>query len=219
MIVFDEPTSSLTGHDVESLFRVIEKLKRSGMAVIYISHFLEEIRRIADRYVVLRDGAVAGRGELAGTSEAEIVALMVGRRVDDLFPSVPHAAGDVVLSLRDLAGRRTPDDVSFDLRRGEILGIAGLVGSGRTELLRCLMGLDPVRRGLVRIGGLAPRATVARGSAPGWGSCPKTARTKGWPSANRSSTTPRTAACRPIAASAGSTCTAADGRSKPGCSD
>ncbi len=130
VIVFDEPTSSLTGHDVENLFRVIDKLKRSGVAVIYISHFLEEIRRIADRYVVLRDGSVAGRGELAGTSEADIVALMVGRRVDDLFPSVPHTAGDVVLSLRDLAGRRAPDDVSFDLRRGEILGIAGLVGSG-----------------------------------------------------------------------------------------
>ncbi|MEX0977654.1 MAG: ATP-binding cassette domain-containing protein, partial [Pirellulales bacterium] len=81
VIVFDEPTSSLTRHDVESLFRTIERLKRSGIAIIYISHFLEEIRRIADRFVVLRDGTVAGGGEAAGVSEAQIVALMVGRRV------------------------------------------------------------------------------------------------------------------------------------------
>ena len=105
VIVFDEPTSSLTQHDVESLFRVIEKLKRSGIAIIYISHFLEEIRRIADRYVVLRDGTVAGGGSLAGTTESEIVALMVGRRVDELFPAVPHTPGEVVLSLEMLAGK------------------------------------------------------------------------------------------------------------------
>jgi ribose transport system ATP-binding protein len=159
VIVFDEPTSSLTQHDVENLFRVIDKLKRSGIAVIYISHFLEEIRRIADRYTVLRDGAVAGSGQLAGTTESEIVALMVGRKVEELFPSVPHVAGEVVLSLAGLSGRKTPRDVSFELRRGEILGIAGLVGSGRTELLRCLLALDPVRRGRVRIGALEPRST------------------------------------------------------------
>ncbi len=159
VIVFDEPTSSLTQHDVENLFRVIEKLKRSGIAVIYISHFLEEIRRIADRYTVLRDGAVAGSGQLAGTTESEIVALMVGRKVEELFPSVPHIAGEVVLSLAGLSGRKTPRDVSFELRRGEILGIAGLVGSGRTELLRCLLALDPVRRGRVRIGAIEPRST------------------------------------------------------------
>ncbi len=159
VIVFDEPTSSLTQHDVENLFRVIEKLKRSGIAVIYISHFLEEIRRIADRYMVLRDGAVAGSGQLAGTNEPEIVALMVGRKVEELFPSVPHVAGEVVLSLNALSGRKTPCDVSFDLRRGEILGIAGLVGSGRTELLRCLLALDPVRRGRVRVGAIGPRPT------------------------------------------------------------
>ncbi len=157
VIVFDEPTSSLTQHDVENLFRVIEKLKRSGIAIIYISHFLEEIRRIADRYTVLRDGAVAGGGRLEGASETEIVSLMVGRRVDDLFPSVAHTPGNVVLSLEALSGRVMPHDVSFELRRGEILGIAGLVGSGRTELLRCLLALDPVRRGTVRVGATTPR--------------------------------------------------------------
>jgi ribose transport system ATP-binding protein len=159
VIVFDEPTSSLTQHDVESLFRTIERLKRSGIAIIYISHFLEEIRRIADRFVVLRDGAVAGGGELAEVSEAEIVALMVGRRVDELFPTVPHAPGDVILRLDGLEGRSAPVDVSLELRRGEILGLAGLVGSGRTELLRCLLALDPVRQGTVRVMGRLPRAT------------------------------------------------------------
>jgi ribose transport system ATP-binding protein len=159
VIVFDEPTSSLTQHDVDSLFRVIEKLKRSGIAIIYISHFLEEIRRIADRYVVLRDGAVAGGGWLSGTREADIVSLMVGRKVEELFPSVPHVPGEVVLSLEMLSGRDAPRDVSLQLRRGEILGIAGLVGAGRTELLRCLLALDPVRAGTVRIAGDTVRPT------------------------------------------------------------
>jgi ribose transport system ATP-binding protein len=159
LIVFDEPTSSLTQHDVENLFRVIENLKRSGIAIIYISHFLEEIRRIADRFLVLRDGAVAGGGPLVGTPEADIVSLMVGRKVDDLFGSLARQSGDVVLSLRSLAGRAMPRDVSFELRRGEILGIAGLVGSGRTELLRCLLALDPVRHGTVRVLGTTPRST------------------------------------------------------------
>ncbi|MBI3839559.1 MAG: sugar ABC transporter ATP-binding protein [Planctomycetia bacterium] len=159
LIVFDEPTSSLTQHDVDNLFRVIGKLKASGLAIIYISHFLEEIRRIADRYTVLRDGSVAGSGMLAGASEGDIVALMVGRKVDDLFPSVPHTPGKVVLSLQSLAGRTTPKDVSFELRRGEILGIAGLVGAGRTELLRCVFALDPVRNGTVRVMGITPGGT------------------------------------------------------------
>jgi ribose transport system ATP-binding protein len=161
VIVFDEPTSSLTAHDVESLFRVIENLRRSGIAVIYISHFLEEIRRIADVYTVLRDGTVAGSGSLAAVSDNDLVARMVGRQVDELFPHVAHPTGDVLLSLQGLSGTRMPRDVSFDVRRGEILGIAGLVGAGRTELLRCLMSLDRVRSGSVRVGGIVPGHTPA----------------------------------------------------------
>jgi ribose transport system ATP-binding protein len=169
VIVFDEPTSSLTQHDVDSLFRVIEKLKRSGIAMIYISHFLEEIRRIADRYVVLRDGAVAGEGWLSGTRESDIVALMVGRRVEELFPTVPHTPGEVVLSLEMLSGRAAPRDVSLQLRRGEILGIAGLVGAGRTELLRCLLALEPVRAGTIRIRGMTVRPTPCDRNRAGLG--------------------------------------------------
>ncbi len=159
VIVFDEPTSSLTRHDVRNLFRAIERLKRSGIAIIYISHFLEEIRQIADQFVVLRDGAVAGNGSLAGATEADIVSLMVGRQVSELFPSVPHQSGDVLLSLEGLTGRRAPLGTSLEVRRGEILGLAGLVGAGRTELLRCLMALDAVSEGRVRVAGLEPRRT------------------------------------------------------------
>jgi ABC-type sugar transport system ATPase subunit len=167
VIVFDEPTSSLTQRDMRHLFGVIRKLKQSGMAIVYISHFLEEIREVADRYTVLRDGQPAGSGLLAGTSEAQIVALMVGRSVDELFPSVPHQRGEPLLSLNALSGRRIPQEVSFTLHRGEILGLSGLVGAGRTETLRCLFGMDSVAAGEVRIGGRVvrgePRARIRAG--------------------------------------------------------
>lgn len=155
-IVFDEPTSSLTQHDVEHLFEVIRKLKQSGIGIIYISHFLEEIREVCDDYAVLRDGESVGHGELAEVSDDDIISLMVGRSVEDLFPSVPHQPGEVLLSLKQLSGIPSPIDVSLEVRRGEILGIAGLVGAGRTELLRCLFGLDPIRSGQVKLGQLSP---------------------------------------------------------------
>ena len=151
VIVFDEPTSSLPQHDVENLFAVIARLKQAGRGVIYISHFLDEIRRVADRYTVLRDGATAGSGMLAGTSERQLVALMVGRSVDELFPSVPHTAGEVLLEIDALTGAPLPRAASLVLRRGEILGIGGLVGAGRTELLKTIFGLAPVRSGRVRV--------------------------------------------------------------------
>ena len=157
LIVFDEPTSSLTRKDVAHLFAVIRRLKESGIGVVYISHFLEEVRAVASRYTVLRDGKAVGSGELAAASEAEIVSLMVGRSVDELFPAVPHEPGEAVLSLEKLSGGPLPAEVSLDVRRGEILGIAGLVGAGRTELLRCVYALDPVRSGRVKIGGTEPR--------------------------------------------------------------
>jgi ribose transport system ATP-binding protein len=162
VIVFDEPTSSLTRHDVTRLFDVIRKLKQSGLGIIYISHFLEEVREIADRFRVLRDGESVGGGAMAGTTEAEIVSLMVGRSVSDLFPSVPHQPGEPILSLEGVTGRRLPTDVTFSLRRGEILGIAGLVGAGRTELLRCLFALDPVRSGTVKIATYSPFSPLGR---------------------------------------------------------
>lgn len=158
IIVFDEPTSSLTQSDSQRLFDVIRKLKHSGLGVIYISHFLEEIRKICDRYTVLRDGQIAGNGTIASATDANIVTLMVGRNMDELFPCVPHVPGEILLSLQELSGRRMPENVTLSLRRGEILGIAGLVGAGRTELLRCLFSLDPVRSGQVRIAAISPSA-------------------------------------------------------------
>jgi ribose transport system ATP-binding protein len=168
VIIFDEPTSSLPRGDVERLFRVIADLKRRGIAVIYISHFLEEIRQVADEVHVLRDGADAGRFELAGVSDEELVRRMVGRQVDDLFPRSKRQFGDVVLRVENLCGQRSPRGASLLLRRGEILGIAGLVGAGRTELLRCIMGLDAVSEGGVVRGerlltGASPLACIRHG--------------------------------------------------------
>ncbi|HEX3871508.1 MAG TPA: ATP-binding cassette domain-containing protein, partial [Pirellulales bacterium] len=128
---------------------------------------LEEIRAVADRYTVLRDGHSVGSGLLAERSEAQIIALMVGRTIGELFPHVPHTPGEEILSLEGLTGRRLPIDVSLGLRRGEILGISGLVGAGRTELLRAVFGLDPVRSGSVRVAGVSskqePRSRIRSG--------------------------------------------------------
>ena len=159
LIVFDEPTSSLTQHDAEHLFEVIHKLKSSGIGVIYISHFLEEVRQVSDCYTVLRDGQVVGHGDLRDVDQGQIVAMMVGRSVEELFPAVPHQLGEAILSLESLSGRKTPTGVSLTLHRGEILGIAGLVGAGRTELLRTVFALDPVRSGSVKVRSLRPVAT------------------------------------------------------------
>lgn len=159
IIIFDEPTSSLAHADVERLFETIGRLKQQGLGVIYISHFLDEVRRVCDRYTVLRDGASVDRGVLAGTSEQQIISCMAGRSLDELYPQVPHTPGETILRVKDLTGRAKPRDVSLELRRGEIFGLTGLVGAGRTELLRALFGLDAVRRGDVRLGSTSPKQT------------------------------------------------------------
>ncbi|MEX0716290.1 MAG: sugar ABC transporter ATP-binding protein [Planctomycetaceae bacterium] len=162
VIVFDEPTSSLTRSDAERLFDVIRRLKRDGIGIVYISHFLEEIRSVCGLFTVLRDGRTVGGGNVADVSNEAIVAQMVGRAVGELFPCVPHQPGETILSLADLSGRKSPRGVSLDLRRGEILGIAGLVGAGRTELLRCVYGLDPIARGEASL----PRQRGEAGALP-----------------------------------------------------
>jgi ribose transport system ATP-binding protein len=159
VIVFDEPTSSLGPADVQRLFQTIGRLRQHGLGVIYISHFLNEVRQVCDSYTVLRDGNTVDSGALANISDPQIVAKMAGRGIDELYPRVPHDIGDVVLSLNNLSGNSKPRDISFDLRRGEILGLAGLIGAGRTELLRAIVALDPVRSGRVRVGTIYPVAT------------------------------------------------------------
>jgi len=152
VLVLDEPTSSLTQQDVERLFEIIGRLKQQGKAIVYISHFIEEVKRVADRVTVLRDGKVVGTSAVAKITADQIVTLMVGRQVDELYPRSERRAGEVVLEIEDLAGLQNPKSASLQLRRGEVLGIAGLVGAGRTELLRSLFGLEPVRKGRIRLG-------------------------------------------------------------------
>jgi ribose transport system ATP-binding protein len=152
VVVLDEPTSSLTGHDTERLFEVVETLKAEGHAIIYISHFLDEIERLADRLTVLRDGNNVGALPAKEIDANGIVAMMVGRTIEDAYPRSQRTAGEVLLEVKDLAGRPKPDEATLELRRGEVLGIAGLNGSGRTELLRTIFGLEAVRSGKVRIG-------------------------------------------------------------------
>lgn len=151
VLVLDEPTSSLTRQDIRRLFELVNRLKGQGHAIIYISHFLEEIKEITDRFTVLRDGHSVGSGITADASEADIISLMVGRDVEDLYPRSPRTPGEVVLECNTLGNPDKLQSATLTLRRGEVLGIAGLVGAGRTELLRTIFGLDSVRRGEVRV--------------------------------------------------------------------
>ncbi len=154
LLVLDEPTSSLTAKDIEKLFALIRTLKGRGMSIVYISHFLEEIAEITDRFTVLRDGQTVGKGVTDDTEADQIIALMVGRDVKDLYPRSPRTTSDVVLEVQDLEGKLgLPQKASLELRRGEVLGVAGLMGAGRTEMVRCIFGLDPVRSGSVKVGG------------------------------------------------------------------
>jgi ribose transport system ATP-binding protein len=144
VLLMDEPTSSFQRDDIDRLFRLVGRLVARGIAVVYISHFLEEVRAIADRYTVLRDGQSVDSGTIVNTTDEQLIARMVGRSVSNLFPERPSTGpGEVVLSVRALAAPPGLKHASFDLRRGEILGIAGLMGSGRTELVRALFGLEP----------------------------------------------------------------------------
>ena len=151
VLVLDEPTSSLTAADIERLFELVRQLREQGEAIIYISHFLEEIQAISDHYAVLRDGRGVGQGRTAEATIDGIIGLMVGRSVEELYPRSNRSPGPVVLAVEGLKGKTRPRQANLELRRGEVLGIAGLVGAGRTELLRCLQGLDAVQEGQVRL--------------------------------------------------------------------
>jgi ribose transport system ATP-binding protein len=152
ILVLDEPTSSLTRRDVEQLFMLVRRLRDRGIAVIYISHALEEVSALCDRFTVLRDGETVGHGRVGEVSVDRIIALMVGRDVGDLYPRSLRSPGEVILELNHLAGVPLPHSASLTLRRGEVVGIAGLIGAGRTEMVRTLFGLSPVREGTVRVG-------------------------------------------------------------------
>jgi ribose transport system ATP-binding protein len=151
VVIMDEPTSSLTQADTENLFAIIARLRQRGVSIIYISHFLEECQRIANRYTVLRDGESVATGEMAKADLRQIIECMVGREISEIYPRTPHQQGKPVLEWRDLAGRSKPQAANLTLREGEILGIAGLIGAGRTEALRACFGLDRIRSGAVLV--------------------------------------------------------------------
>jgi ribose transport system ATP-binding protein len=151
IILMDEPTSSLQREDVAHLFALIRKLSAEKISVVYISHFLEEVRQIADRFTVLRDGRSVATGEIASVTDDELIAKMVGRAQQNLFPSRSSQPSETILEVRELASPPLLKHASFTLRRGEILGIAGLMGSGRTPLLRAIFGLDTIESGSITI--------------------------------------------------------------------
>jgi ribose transport system ATP-binding protein len=169
VVLMDEPTSSLSRGDVERLFATIGRLSAAGVAVVYISHFLEETREVASAFTVLRDGRTVGSGSLSCVTNEQLIALMVGRTVGELFPRRQGRPSDAVaLEVANLAapGLR---EASFTLRRGEVLGVFGLMGSGRTEMVRALFGLARPTGGTVRVGaaerplGAAPARRLADG--------------------------------------------------------
>ena len=170
VIIMDEPTSSLTQVDAENLFAVIGRLRQRGVSVVYISHFLEECQRVCDRYTVLRDGESVGAGSMAEASVSEIIRMMVGREIADIYPRTARNLGASVLEIKNLAGATKPSSASFTLRAGEILGLAGLIGAGRTETLRACFGLDRVNDGEVLLFGREQtRATPASRLSCGMG--------------------------------------------------
>ena len=152
ILIMDEPTAPLTVSEVDTLFRVVRDLKKKGVTIIYISHRLEELFEIADRVTVMRDGAYVGTEKMADIDRRKLIAMMAGRELKESYPSRKVDVGEEVLRVENLYGNGDRN-ISFALHRGEILGFAGLVGAGRTELMRVIYGADPMESGKVYIHG------------------------------------------------------------------
>jgi rhamnose transport system ATP-binding protein len=153
ILIMDEPTSSLTLHEVDDLFRLVRRLREQGTAIIFISHRLDELYAIADRVTVLRDGSYVGTRPMQDVTRDELIRMMVGRTITNLYPKQDVRAGDVVLKVENLTRAGSFYDVNFELRRGEILGLAGLVGAGRTNVARAIFGVEPPTAGKTFIDG------------------------------------------------------------------
>jgi ABC-type sugar transport system ATPase subunit len=162
ILIMDEPTASLAEADVKRLMSIVRRLRERGVGIVYVSHRLPEIFALADRVTVLRDGALIATRPIGEVDEAGLVAMMVGRSIEQLFPKSEVEIGEVVLRVEGLQRGNRVRDVSFALRRGEILGIAGLVGSGRTELALTLFGITPATSGTIELNGKAVRITSPR---------------------------------------------------------
>jgi rhamnose transport system ATP-binding protein len=171
LLILDEPTASLTPQEVDRLFTLLAELRAAGTALVYISHRLEELPRLADRVTVLRDGRTVGTREMGSVTKGELIRLMVGREVEAIFPKREIVIGEPVMTLEGVTSRAAGvHDVSFTIRRGEIVGLAGLVGAGRTELARVLFGIEQLDAGTIRLNGRAiqprsPEEAIAHGIA------------------------------------------------------
>jgi methyl-galactoside transport system ATP-binding protein len=170
IVVMDEPTSSLTEHEANHLFEIINELKSKGVAILYITHKMEEIFKIADFVTVLRDGKMVGTYPIKDVNNDKVISLMVGRDLTQRFPPVESSIGEVCLEVKNLSAviPRSFKDISFELRKGEILGIGGLVGSQRTELVEAIFGIRRVALGEIIIKGktlekLQPESAIAAG--------------------------------------------------------
>jgi rhamnose transport system ATP-binding protein len=161
VLILDEPTASLSRRECAELFRIVRQLRDAGCALLFISHKFEEIEELADRYAVFRDGVSVGEGRLAGTSRDELVQLMVGRPVGQVFPTAETAPGEELLRVDRLGRSSEFEDISFTLRRGEILGLYGLIGAGRTELAQAIFGITRPDRGEIRFAPGVSEAGVA----------------------------------------------------------
>ncbi|CAM2157845.1 ribose ABC transporter ATP binding subunit [Pararobbsia alpina] len=154
VLIMDEPTSALNDAEIAELFRIIRQLKERGVGIIYVSHKMDELKQISDRVTVLRDGEYVATVSTADTSVEAIIGMMVGRTLTDIAPvEATGTRGDVALEVRNLKAGPLVRDISFELRKGEILGFAGLMGAGRTEVARAVFGADPVESGEIRVKG------------------------------------------------------------------
>jgi rhamnose transport system ATP-binding protein len=152
VLIMDEPTAALSVEEVKRLFQVVERLRSKGVALLFVSHRLEEVFAISQRITVMRDGKVVGSAPRADWTTQEVIRKMVGRSLDALYPKEEAQIGDVVLQVRDLRRAGVFRDISFDVRRGEIVALAGLVGAGRSEVARSIFGIDPLDGGVVTLG-------------------------------------------------------------------
>ena len=168
ILIMDEPTAALTEHEIKELFATIRTLKAKGVSIVYISHRMEELFEIGDRVTVLRDGRSVGTYDVRAMSKSELIRLMVNRELTDLFPKEKAAIGAEVLRVEALCTKGGLKNISFTLHKGEVLGIAGLLGAGRTELARAIFGLDNLTSGTIYVKGApqrigSPRAAINSG--------------------------------------------------------
>jgi rhamnose transport system ATP-binding protein len=168
VLIMDEPTSSLTLSEVEELFKIVRQLRESGTAIVFISHRLEELRALADRVTVLRDGTYVGTRGMSSITTDEMIRMMVGRALGEMFPKQAVEPGQVVLQVEGLGRDGVFSSVSFQLRQGEIVGMSGLIGAGRTNVARAIFGTEPATEGTIKVNGKpvtidSPDAAMALG--------------------------------------------------------